>query len=239
MQPNDSYYQQCFNALKNSKLFGSLDEELIKNLLLKLDIVEWKKNETIDNTLGSKNCYFLVEGRLKITQIDPNTGRSFAPFLLSSGDIFDVFTLLDEKEHTVFPIALDNIIALFMPLKEARECINKYPEFNKQFLPYLGDMMRELENLSSSLVFHDTATRLANLILKHTFSHKDNEYKVKLINNLSHESIAELIGSVRSVITMQLQKLKEEEIILQKRGEIAIKNLEKLIKKIDLLHCKK
>jgi len=239
MKKDNPHYQKSLQALKNSQLFGNLDEQLLLNILDKFNLVTWKKNETLDSSLGSKNCYFLVEGRLKITQIDPNTGRSFAPFLLSSGDIFDVFTLLDEKEHTVFPIALDNIVALCMPLKEARECINEHPEFNKQFLPYLGDMMRELENLSSSLVFHDTATRLANLILKHTFSHKDSEHKVKLINNLSHESIAELIGSVRSVITMQLQKLKEEEIILQKRGEIAIKNLEKLIKKIDLLHCKK
>ena len=126
-----------------------------------------------------------------------------------------------------------------MKIEDAREFICKYPECSRAFLPYLGEMMRQLEEFGYSLVFHDTATRLANLILKHAYPNKENKHTVKLINDLSHESLAELIGSVRTVITTQLKKLKEEEIILQKRGEIAIKNLEKLLKKLDSFGCNK
>lgn len=242
MQKDNPLYESSYNTIKKSALFRSLNSELLHKILEKFTIYCWKKNETIDYELCDKYCFFIVEGRIKMTQVDPKTGRSIAPFLLSSGDIFDVITLLDEKEHIVFPITIDNIVALAMPLNDARELISKYPQLNQQFLPYLGKLMRHLEEFGTSMVFYDTVTRLANLILKHTFSHKDSntkEHKVKLINNLSHESIAELVGSVRSVITLQLQKLKDEDIILHKRGEIAISNLEKLIRKIDHLHCKK
>jgi len=42
-----------------------------------------------------------------------------------------------------------------------------------------------------------------------------------------------MIGSVRSVVSTQMEKLKKEGIILSKRGYLAVRNLEKLIEKCD------
>ena len=240
MSSDNPFYQQAFDTLTQSKLFGQLDQKVIDELLQKFKIIHWEKGETIDSEIGTKYCHIIIEGKLKITHIDPETSRTIAPFLLSQGDIFDVFSLLDGEEHIVFPVAMDNVTALYLPLEEARQCLCDHPEFNKQFLPYLGKMMRELEHFGVSQIFDDTITRLANLILKYTHPHKDphnGHYNVHLINNLSHESLAEMIGSVRSVVSTQMHKLKEEEIILSKRGHLAVKNLEKLIQKIDKYHC--
>jgi len=169
---------------------------------------------------------------LKLSQIDIKSGRSATLFLLSSGDIYDVFSLLDGKEHSVEPVPLDNMELLKLPLEKARGFIKEYPEFNEAFLPYLGKRMRELESFSESLVFNDTLTRLSKLILRHTNRDKESEhYPVKLINNLSHEAIAELIGSVRTVVSLQIKKLKEEKIIVKHKGHLVVKDLEKLINK--------
>ncbi len=229
-------YIKAYEVLKNSELFGDLESTTLKNLLLECTSINWKKTDTIDSEIGTKYLHIIIEGRLKVTQIDPHTGRSIALFLLSSGDVFDVFSLLDGKEHIVFPIAMDDVSALRISLKRAREWICEHPEFNKNFLPYLGEKMRELEEFGESLVFNDTATRLSKLILRHVVPEKeiqDEPYHVKLINNLSCESLAEMIGSVRSVVSSQMHKLKEEEVIFSKRGQLAVKNLEKLIEKSD------
>ena len=219
--------------LKAFELFSSLNNTTLENILEECTLVIWKKSKTIDADIGMKYFHIILSGRLKLTQIDPKTGRSVALFLLEEGDIFDVFSLLDGEEHTVFPIALDNVELLCIPMTRAREWLDEHPEFNKKFLPYLGKQMRVLEKFGESLVFHDTNTRLASLILKHIGLKDKNEknHPVTLINNLSHESLAEMIGSVRSVVSSQMKKLKEEEIILSKRGHLAIKDLEKLIKK--------
>ena len=242
MKQNDPDYSKAFTALRQSSLFGELDESVLHELLASFRPVTWQKSETIDPEIGAKYCHFIVSGKLKITQVDPDTGRTIAPFLLSSGDIYDIFALLDGKEHTAFPIAMEKVVTLQLPLSEARACLHKHPEFNAQFLPYLGEMMRQLEQFNTSLVFHDTTTRLAELILRHTIPEKDphdGHCEVRLINNLSHESLAEMIGSVRSVVSTQINKLKEEGIISHKRGYLAVENLEKLIQKINRLHCKK
>ncbi len=241
MQQNDPLYPKALDALQQSRLFGALDQSVLDELLRNFKTSTWKKGETIDHEIGQKYCHFIIQGRLKVTQVDPLTGRSIAPFLLSQGDIFDVFSLLDGDEHVVFPVALDEVIVLYMPLKDARQCLCEHPEFNQQFLPYLGEMMRHLEHFGTSLVFHDTTTRLASLILRHTHPKEDphtHHCEVRLINNLSHESLAEMIGSVRSVVSSQIHKLKDEGIIFSKRGHLAVQNLEKLLHKIDRFHCR-
>lgn len=230
--------QKAFDTLRDLSLFRLLEAETLHAMLMECTPVTWNKADTIDYRIGTQYSYIITSGRVKVTQVDPNTGRSIALFLLKEGDIYDLFSLLDDKEHIAFPIALDPITALRIPVKTMRAWMYEYPKFNEMFLPYLGEKMRELESFSESIIFHDTITRIANLILKHVLPkevlQEDEYYPVRLINNLSHESISELIGSVRSVVSTQMHKLKEEEIIINKRGHLAVKNLEKLIKKSDL-----
>ena len=234
MHKEDPLYIQAYDTLNHSELFSSLSKDVLCGMIDECRAVNWSKADILDADMGMKHLYIIISGRLKVTYIDPDTGRSLALFLKTTGDIFDVFLLLDGKEHTVFPVVMDQMTVLSLPLERAREWICEHSEFNKSFLPYLGNKMRELEKFGTSMVFHDTATRLANLILEHTHpQERDAHYPVKLINNLSHESLAELIGSVRSVVSTQMHKLKEEGIIKSKRGHLAVANLEKLLKKCD------
>jgi len=235
MPPDSSMaQQQAYDVLQHSTLFGNLEERTIKEMINECTPMRWKKTDTLDPEMGEKYLFIIINGRLKVTHIDPNTGRSLALFLKGEGDIFDIFTLLDGKEHVIFPVVMDHMNVLRLPLTRAREWIVEHPEFNASFLPYLGEKMRALESFGTSLVFHDTNTRLAKLILDHTISKTNSEhYPVKLINTLSHESLAELIGSVRSVVSTQMHKLKEEGVIKNKRGHLAVSNLEKLMDKCD------
>ena len=235
-------YANACEVLRNTPLFGGLDQETRRSLVEECTPVEWKKGESIDPDISTKYMHIVIDGKMKVTQIDPETGRSLALFLLAPGDIFDIFTLLDGKEHIVFPVPMAPMKLLRIPLQRAREWVREHPQFNESFLPYLGERLREVEAFSESLVFHDTTTRLANLILHHTNQcpdEKEGHYPVRLINNLSHESLAELIGSVRSVVSTQMQKLKEEEIILSRRGKLAVKDLKKLMNRCDIFHREK
>lgn len=239
MTANHPCYANACEVLKHTQLFGALSQETRRTLVEECTPVEWKKGESIDPETGTKYMHIVIDGKMKVTQVDPDTGRSIALFLLAPGDIFDIFTLLDGKEHIVFPIPMAPMKLLRIPLERAREWVREHPQFNESFLPYLGERLREIEAFSESLVFHDTTTRLANLILHHTSRCPDEQeghYPVRLINNLSHESLAELIGSVRSVVSTQMKKLKEEEILLSKKGKLVVKDLKKLMDRCDMFY---
>ncbi len=236
LKEDDAQTTKAYRTLASSPLFGALPEETLRRLIAETKPIQLKKTQPIDNDFGTKHLYIILSGRLKVTQVDPLTGRTIAPFLLKEGDVFDFFSLLDGKEHTVFPVPLDNIEALCISLERAREWIYTYPEFNRAFMPYLGEKMRELESFGASVVFDDIVTRLSKLILRYASPKKvlsTNRYPVNIIHNLSDESISEMIGSVRSVVSSQINKLKEENLIFSARGQLSIKNLEGLIKKCD------
>ena len=232
MKQSDPNFDTSYTALKETALFKGVPKEALQTIISECDYKEWEKGESIDSDLLNRYLFIILSGKVKITQIDPQSGRSVALFLLQRGDIYDFLPLLDGKKHLSFPIPLESCSVLCTPLETARQWLQNYPELNREMLPYLGEKIRQLESFSISMVFHDTTTRLANLILKHTQSYphsKEDHYPVELINNLSHESLAELIGSVRTVVSTQLRKLKEEGIVVSKRGKLAVKNLEKLL----------
>jgi CRP-like cAMP-binding protein len=131
------------------------------------------------------------------------------------------------------PVAVLPTVLLRVPMSEAREWLKRYPEFNEALLPYLGEQMRHLENFAESVIFDDTATRLARLILRHARPAEGDE-KILTVEHVSHELLAEMIGSVRSVVTTQLNKLKEEGLILHRRGKIIVENLEGLLQRYGL-----
>lgn len=57
---------------------------------------------------------------------------------------------------------------------------------------------------------------------------------MKLINDLSHDMIAKMIGSVRAVVNRSMQKLKADEVLETTRKEKRVKNLSELIKRCEI-----
>ena len=89
--------------------------------------------------------------------------------------------------------------------------------------------MRNLADLAGDLALHDTETRLAHLIMRHIDNKDPNHRHLTLINDLSHEVLAEMIGSVRAVVNRQLQHWRKQGIISLDHGHIHIKQLQTLL----------
>jgi len=236
MLATSSDFNKTLSSLQASPFFSKLEPAVIESMLKDFTLVTIKKSVTLDSDINMKYFHIILKGRLRLMQVDPTTGKSITLFLLHEGDGFDIFPLLDGKEHIALPIAVDDMLVLRASLQKVRDWIKIHPGFNEAFLPYIGNRLRELESFSKDLAFHDTLTRLANLILKFTVDKKDENdeyYKVKLINNLSQEALAELIGTSRSVLSIQMQKLKKDGIIAGEKGYLVVKNIKKLIEKSD------
>jgi CRP/FNR family cyclic AMP-dependent transcriptional regulator len=217
--------------LKENIIFSNLEESILDEFISNLKYKKWEKRLTFfyeNETL--QNFHIIISGRVKIFQMNENTNRDFTVFLLKKHDIFDVVSLLDyEKRSTNFK-ALDDTEILSMPMKNAREWIALHPEINKTLLPYLGKRMRMLEENRTETVLTDIPTRLAKLIAKNI---NESSQELQLINDLSHNEIAGLIGSTRAVINRHLQVLKKEGILDTKNKSTKILNLEKLLKKME------
>ena len=233
MIPDSPFYTHALEVLKQSPLFGNLGEALIQDMLLSFRMETWKRGAIVmDQDKTDQSFYVLISGRVKVTRINPDTGRDFTLVLLGPGDGFDVVSLLDGKRHNISVVPLDDIEVVSSPIGTIHDWIERHPEFNKAFLPYLGKQLRQISNLASDLALHDTETRLAKLFLQHT-TQSNPHPRLKLIHDLSNEELASMIGSVRVVVNRHLQELKREGIITLRRGHLEVRELHALVEKIE------
>ncbi|WP_294952354.1 Crp/Fnr family transcriptional regulator [Sulfurovum sp.] len=228
---NEEHQNDMIQKLKNAVFFEGMGDDFFEMAASHFQEVRMKKSDDIDSAETLKYFYIIDEGSVKIIHVDPESGRSIAPFLLSSHEAFDILPIIDGKENMADYIAVEKSVLLKTEAHFIREWVNEYPQITINLLQCLSKKLRELENFSESIVFYDTKTRLSNLILKYAFKEKKRLKESKIIQvaqKFSHETLAEMIGSVRSVVTTQLQELKRDGVILDKHAEIMIKDLEQL-----------
>lgn len=220
--------------LENLPTLSNLSSDFFNNLKEKGKIKEFIKGSypiTSEDTL--KYFYIILEGRIKISQINPQNAKEQTIDILTTGDMFDIIPLLDNRPHEVLTYAIDNCKVFEVDIDFIRNLIYTNPNFNKLFMPYIAKNLRHLENLAVELSLFDTSTRLIRLFLRN-LDFKNSKNRLKLINDFSHEEIANLIGTVRHVVNRHIQQLKKDGILQVERKKIILKNIEALLDKLQI-----
>lgn len=230
MRKDSPHYQATVKTLQSAILFNGVDNKIMENLLGHFTPIILPQKTLIYSSQTRESFFIILKGRVKLSQINPQTGREYIIFILEKGDAFDIISLLDGEEHEVIIEAIDELQLLKTSMTIARDWLEIHPQFNKNFLPYLGKRMRILENSATDLALYDTITRLARLIL-HYVNQEETNNSVKLINDISHEVLSQMIGSVRKVVNLNINQLKKEGLIDSVRGRLSIKNLEALVER--------
>jgi CRP-like cAMP-binding protein len=229
-----------FTLVQQSRLFSSLPQSVLQEMVEKFRIEGWPKNALVESNILTERFYILLEGQLEIKQSNPDTGREVTLDMLFKGDCFDVICLLDKQPRDIILTPLTELKLISVPINTMRHWLWSYPLLNQEFLPYLGRKMRTQEELTTSIALHDISTRLSRILLKHidrikaytgepAHAHEDH-----LINGYSDDVLARMVGSVRQVVNKQLQYWKSQGILNKKRNQLMILDLEELKKAANL-----
>lgn len=233
MQQDSQHYARCMEILSRSPLFRNVDNVLLKDMLQLFHYKTRAQGETaISPESASDRLYIIISGRAKVSVYNPDNGREHILFLIGPGDGFDLISLLDGGWHDAVATALDDMEVLFTTIQQAREWLNQHPDFNRAFLPYLGEQMHGLADQVANLSLFDTEARLARLILRNLVPDKMVQ-EVSLINDLSQETLASMIGSVRVVVTRHLSRWKQKKVISGRRGSWSVLDLQALLEKAE------
>ena len=231
MQQDSQHYARCMEILSRSPLFRHVDNVLLKDMLQLFHYKTRAQGETaISPESASDRLYIIISGRAKVSVYNPDNGREHILFLIGPGDGFDLISLLDGGWHDAVATALDDMEVLYTTIQQARKWLNQHPDFNRAFLPYLGEQMHGLADQVANLSLFDTEARLARLILRNLVPDKMVQ-EVSLINDLSQETLASMIGSVRVVVTRHLSRWKQKKVISGRRGSWSVLDLQALLEK--------
>jgi len=231
MEHTDPKFEYCLQALRQSPFFAGLSGDVQAEILRMFSYETALRRDTNLRWLDADQLFFaVVSGRAKVSVYHPETGREYILELLGPGDGFDLISLLDGEPRDVVVTTLDDMEVLTARQSQIRQWLLQYPEINRTFLPYLAAQMRRLADQTEDLALYDTEARLARLILRH-ITGNEPVHGLRLINDLSQETLAAMIGSVRVVVGRQMQEWKHDGVLSTGRGKWAIDDLNALIAK--------
>jgi CRP/FNR family transcriptional regulator len=163
--------------------------------------------------------YVVLKGRVKILRSSPEGARKIVS-IRYSGDIFGELALVGDEVETRRgdeAVALDTTRVALIRIADFWQAAHRDPSLMRDAMRHVAARLAEAHRQIESLVFDDNHHRLARALLRLSDeAARSGESSVRL----THEELAELIGSTREVVTGMMIEFRQRGLIDYKRGDI-------------------
>ena len=165
----------------------------------------------------SRGIWFILRGKVQIIKYS-DSGHVQGLCITSRGKCFGGCPLFDSDVNPASAQALDNVSLLIIDNQNRDELAQNDPQFLWVLLQIFSQRLNLLAKLGESLGAWRVSTRINECLVTHS-----NE---QLIVALTHEKIAEMVGTAREVVTRHLNQLEDADVIRTEMGQITILDLE-------------
>jgi len=161
---------------------------------------------------------FVIEGRIRVFKEDEVTGREVLIYHVLNRQtcIMSIISALRNLPSKVDAITCIDSTLIFIPATVLKEWIYSKSEWKNYALDVFMNRYNELIESIESLTFDNVETRIVKLLNKHC----KREGKTKI--QITHQKIADLLGTTRVVVSRLLKKLENEGQILLDRECITV-----------------
>ena len=174
----------------------------------------------------AERVYFLLTGAVKLSRVY-ETGEEITVALLRENSVFGVLSLITGQHSDRFyhAVAFTPVELLSAPIDQAEIAFRENAQLTRLMLQGLSSRILQTEMMIETLAHRDMGSRLVSflLILCRDFG-TPSEQGVQIDLKLSHQAIAEAIGSTRVTVTRLLGELRDEEMISIYKKKITVHN---------------
>ena len=171
--------------------------------------------------------YVLRKGRIKLSVLS-ESAREFTIDIIQSGEIFGEFALIDESERSNMAQAVDDAVMWMFGKRDFLRVLVKQAALNLNYIRLVGDRRRRMEKKLSDITAKDVWARVCELLHDYSTSAAAVSPTHDLVVPLTHQDVANLIGTSRQTTTTFLNVLERRGVIELGRGWIRVKHLEHL-----------
>lgn len=226
---------------KPQDLFSLLTSSDLEDLLGLTQTHVYKKTEFIFRAGDpGRHIYFLQSGRVKIFQVSPK-GKEIILWFCFPGEICGLAEAagLQGGSRTVSAIACDRTAVLKVPHEMFQDYLLDHPHASLAIIHLLSCRLRGLGDMTLNLISDDVQTRVAKLILRLS-AHYGRRVgsEVLLDMPLTHQEMADMIGTTRQSFTSVLNEFKRLGILSLGNRRIHIESEKSLtdLSKTKLIH---
>ncbi len=174
----------------------------------------------------AERVYFLMKGAVKLSRVY-EAGEEITVALLKENSVFGVLSLVTGQRSDRFyhAVAFTPVELVSVPIDQMEKALKENPELAFLMLQGLSSRILQTEMMIETLAHRDMGSRLVSflLILCRDFGVPTSE-GIMIDLKLSHQAIAEAIGSTRVTITRLLGDLRDDRMISIHKKKITVHN---------------
>lgn len=171
-----------------------------------------------------ERLFLLQEGRVQLYRISPE-GKKLVIATLGPGALFGEMALLGQQMHNAFAEAVEDCSIMMLNRTDLERLILNVPAIGRRILALTHKRLSDAEARLEDIAFKGIPARLASLLLRLAA-----EQDGRTITGLTHQDLAEMIGTYRETATQVLNDLKNDGLIEIGRKRITILDRERLRK---------
>jgi CRP/FNR family transcriptional regulator, cyclic AMP receptor protein len=218
--------QRKFTALQHSELFDTLSPAEMTRLLAQVEPLDLPKHHALFVPGSpSTNIYFIDTGSVRLTKPSPD-GRSFVILaLLGEGDLLgDAAWEFGTHDCSAETLEESRIYQLSRETLEV--FVRENPRFALRLVQVVGMRLKQAQERIEDLVFRQVPSRVAKLLINLAENHgKMTPSGIVLDVPLTHQEIADFVGSSRVTVTQVLNRFRSRNWVGIKSKKVTIRNL--------------
>lgn len=176
-----------------------------------------------------QGVFFIKEGFIKLYEVSED-GKETIIYLTGPGNLLSLRAIVSkEKTAHQYTEAITDVTLYTMTMEELYRVLEEHPEHLVDLIHVLIERLNHAERRVEGFIAGDVTSRVASFL--YDTAVRFGQKKGKSISfpvGLTHQRIADFVGSFRETITLSLNKLQKEGLIKTSRGKITILNLGKL-----------
>ena len=215
--------------LKKLPLLTDLPSEAFARLAEMVQLTEVRRRQVVylPGDPG-QTVYFVNGGRVKISKVTRD-GKELTLAYRGPGEIFGELALIDGGPREEMAEAVDNALVTEIGRADFERLLQAHGMVGYRLTKVFAVRRREIENKIENLVFKDVNSKLAQLLLRlGTVYGVDDARGTLVALKITHQEMANLIGSTRETVSLTLSQFKKKGLIHTDGRKVILADLEGL-----------
>jgi CRP-like cAMP-binding protein len=176
----------------------------------------------------AKDVLLLAAGRAKICSLTDDGKQAIFGFI-EPGELFGELAVVGPGERENYAEAVEKSTIIMIPSSVLLELMEELPGLSIGITKLIGLRRRRIERRLKNLLFRSNRQRITHLLLELVEQYGTRTADGVLIRiKLSHQDLADIIGSTRETVTVVLGNLQKEGYVVIGRRKIVVVDLERL-----------
>jgi CRP-like cAMP-binding protein len=200
--------------LRKIPLLEDIPQEKLADLATQVEIREIRRRQVIylPGDPGDR-VFFINGGRVKCSKVSRD-GKELTLAYRGAGELFGELCVFDEAPREEMAEAMKNAIITELPRELFHELLMADVNFTFKFATVVGQRRRQMETKLEHLVFRDVHAKLAALLIELAGQYGvECEQGVQIGLKITHQEMANLIGSTRETISLTLAQFKKKQLL--------------------------